>query len=266
MRHILSSRCESMHRLRIPPAAYQFARFFGAGVIIATALILLLDPVYSEIDPEICIGMIGGWAEYSWPPTIVLTAVMCIFLIDLSAERYVEMKYGASDNPNMEDLIISRGTGHAAIGRTIFYPGHPRVDATNPKRPQSRDDVQNKEMLLETISFHQQLAAFLNLEFGIIFHSVIIGLNLGVVGSESNTLFPVLVFHHSFDDLGIGARLSAFSFPQQYRWMLYMLCLVYGLTTPVSIAIGIGLRTTYNPGSFTGWNSDLYCIGGLSGS
>ena len=30
-----------------------------------------------------------------------------------------------------------------------------------------------------------------------------------------------------------------------------MLCAAYGLTTPISIAIGLGLRNTYNPGSFT---------------
>jgi zinc transporter 1/2/3 len=29
------------------------------------------------------------------------------------------------------------------------------------------------------------------------------------------------------------------------------LCLLYGLTTPIAIAIGLGVRTTYNAGSFT---------------
>ncbi|CAL5869973.1 uncharacterized protein PFLUO_LOCUS4206 [Penicillium psychrofluorescens] len=56
-------------------------------------------------------------------------------------------------------------------------------------------------------SFRQQIAAFLLREFGIIFHSVIIGLNLGVTGSEFATLYPVLVFHQSFEGLGIGARI-----------------------------------------------------------
>ncbi|GAQ43504.1 high affinity zinc ion transporter [Aspergillus niger] len=52
-------------------------------------------------------------------------------------------------------------------------------------------------------SFKQQIAAFLILEFGVIFHSVIIGLNLGVTGDEFATLYPVLVFHQSFEGLGI---------------------------------------------------------------
>ena len=56
------------------------------------------------------------------------------------------------------------------------------------------------------IAFKQQIAAFLILEFGVIFHSVIIGLNLGVVGDEFSTLYPVIVFHQAFEGLGIGAR------------------------------------------------------------
>src|SRR5690349_19115490 len=34
-------------------------------------------------------------------------------------------------------------------------------------------------------------------------------------------------------------------------WLPWVLCAAYGLTTPISIAVGLGLRTTYNPGSFT---------------
>ena len=99
-------------------------------------------------------------------------------------------------------------------------------------------------------SFRQQITAFLILEFGVIFHSVIIGLNLGVVGDEFSTLYPVLVFHQSFEGLGIGARMSAIPF-KPGSWLPWLLCATYGLTTPIAIAIGLGLRTTYNPNSFT---------------
>jgi len=100
------------------------------------------------------------------------------------------------------------------------------------------------------IAFKQQIAAFLILEFGVIFHSIIIGLNLGVVGAEFSTLYPVIVFHQSFEGLGIGARMSAIPFPKK-SWLPWFLCAAYGLTTPIAIAIGLGLRTTYNSGSFT---------------
>lgn len=34
-------------------------------------------------------------------------------------------------------------------------------------------------------------------------------------------------------------------------WLPWILCSAYGLTTPIAIAIGLGLRTTYIAGSFT---------------
>lgn len=59
------------------------------------------------------------------------------------------------------------------------------------------------------------------------------------------------VFHQSFEGLGIGARLSAIPFPKRLSWMPYWLCAGYGLTTPIAIAIGLAVRTTYNPESQT---------------
>lgn len=44
--------CQRVPRLRIPLAVYLFARYFGAGVIVTTAFIHLLDPAYAEIGPQ----------------------------------------------------------------------------------------------------------------------------------------------------------------------------------------------------------------------
>ncbi|KAL3456648.1 Zinc/iron permease [Aspergillus heterothallicus] len=127
-------------------------------------------------------------------------------------------------------------------------PSH-NVESANKEPSLQHTTCPSEDTLTKSArSFDQQIAAFLILEFGIIFHSVIIGLNLGVTGSEFATLYPVLVFHQSFEGLGIGARLSAIPFAQ-HKVLPYMLCLAYGLTTPISIAIGLGLRTTYNPKS-----------------
>lgn len=114
----------------------------------------------------------------------------------------------------------------------------------------SKGFSEDVESQASRLAFKQQISAFLILEFGVIFHSVIIGLNLGVVGSEFSTLYAVLVFHQSFEGLGIGARMSAIPF-KPHSWLPWALCAAYGLTTPVAIAVGLGVRTTYNPNSFT---------------
>ncbi|KAG9248067.1 Zinc/iron permease [Calycina marina] len=264
--------------VRINIYVYLFARYFGAGVIIATAFMHLLDPAYSAIGPDTCVGMTGHWADYSWVPAIVLTSVMLIFLMDFGAERYVDHKYGlahGSHNQRVEDLVTNKESTNTALTHNQLHSGDQDENLHNavalaqsqkddrPSGPSSKEgsdshnhssDIEAHSLTNEQAierSYKQQIAAFLILEFGVIFHSVIIGLNLGTAGDEFDTLYPVIVFHQAFEGLGIGARMSAIPFPKRLSWLPWFLCSVYGLTTPISLAIGLGLRTTYNGGSFT---------------
>ncbi|KAF7597391.1 high-affinity Zn(2+) transporter zrt1 [Aspergillus hancockii] len=230
-------------RFKIPYHAYLFARYFGTGVIVATAFIHLLDPAYSSIGPNSCIGVSGHWGDYPWCAALVLASVMATFLLDLGAEVYVECKYGVQRNDDATEAFITQ-------------PCSFDTDSTTQATESGTHAPKKADILTEVIShdsersFQKDIAAFMILEFGIIFHSVIIGLNLGVTGDEFTTLYPVLVFHQAFEGLGIGARMSALHFGSR-RWLPWVLCLLYGLTTPIAIAIGLGVRTTYNPDSRT---------------
>lgn len=214
----------SLSRSNAVSSPLTYIRYFGAGVIVATAFIHLLDPAYGEIGPTTCVGMTGGWADYSWCPAIVLTSVVIIFLFDFGAERYVEVKYGFQSDVDIQDAV----TGDANAGDRRSSNANLQVQtqamATAYEKKFAEDytgdgiDIRAREQ-----SFRQQIAAFLILEFGVIFHSVIIGLNLGVVGSEFSTLYPVLVFHQSFEGLGIGARMSTIPF-RSGSWLPWTLC------------------------------------------
>jgi len=136
--------------------------------------------------------MTGNWAQYSWVPAIVLVSVTVIFLMDLGAERYVEMKYGAQEESNVENLITGRSNhGHVHPDAANFPPALLQVDdieamgrQENGNSSASSRDEYNKEMaasdpvhieklrIAEERAFKQQFAAFLILEFGVIFHSV----------------------------------------------------------------------------------------------
>lgn len=239
-----------IRRLKIPLFVYLFARYFGAGVIIATAFIHLLDPAYGSIGPATCVGMTGGWSTYSWPPAIALSSAMIIFLLDFLAEYYVESRHGMA-HAQVEDIITDSGT---ATGNGKSMQGSHLHLHTVDQDSNELEEFKNLTGDSDAVerAFKSQISAFLILEFGVIFHSVIIGLNLGVSGgSDFDTLYPVLIFHQSFEGLGIGARLSTIPFPTRLRWMPWALCLAYGLTTPISIAIGLGLHNTYDGNSFT---------------
>ncbi|THX56382.1 ZIP zinc/iron transport family [Aureobasidium pullulans] len=224
-------------RLRIPTAVYLFARYFGSGVIVSTAFIHLLDPAYQNIGPNSCVGMTGNWAMYSWTPAIMLASCMCIFVVDVVAQKYVADRYGLDLHTNVEGII----TGSAPSTTTMSSESRQKTDE------EKALDTEKAEK----VAFAQQFAAFLILEFGIIWHSIFIGLNFGVAGSEWSTLYIVLMFHQGFEGLGIGARMSMIPFPAKYRNWLPWLCIAgYGVTTPISMAVGLGLRTTYNSGNY----------------
>ena len=100
-------------------------------------------------------------------------------------------------------------------------------------------------------NYAAQMTAIFVLEFGVIFHSIFIGLTLAVAGEEFKTLYVVLVFHQTFEGLGLGSRLAVTPWPKNRSWTPYILALAYGLTTPIAIAIGLGVRNSYPPGSQT---------------
>lgn len=127
-----------------------------------------------------------------------------------------------------------------------------------------------------------QIIGIAILEFGVVLHryflhifleiffrhlfSVLVGLTLAV-NQSFKVLFVVLVFHRrpflflflpdlifaveTFEGLGIGSRLAYMNLPPKYNWVPVFGAALYGLTTPIGIAVGLGARTAYNPGSAT---------------
>ncbi|ORX38743.1 Zinc/iron permease [Kockovaella imperatae] len=239
-------------KLKIPIYVYLFARYFGSGVIVATGFVHLLDPAYYEIGTFTCVGSAPGWIQYSWPPAFAMFAGVVTFLLDFAADRYVEKKYGitfmGSHSVTTQANCDAGGVDLHTISR------RPSMEEKQ-VAPREEPDLEAVDRLgkdrLDDLGFKQQITAFLVLEFGVIFHSVIIGLTLGSAGNEFVILYVVIIFHQSFEGMGIGARLSGIPFPRKYHWMPWALCAAYGLTTPISIAIGLAVRTTFNPNGYT---------------
>ena len=188
-------------------------------------------------------------------------AVFVLFFVELLAMRYAVFgdDFGADENghdlsPNPKhshshDVTGSpdreRGSVSAAAGphaRGSDHLGHSRSHTANELENQAGSHVED---------YAAQITAIFILEFGVVFHSVFVGLTLAVAGEEFKTLYVVLVFHQTFEGLGLGSRLAAVPWPKSKRWTPYILAVAYGLSTPISIAIGLGVRNAYAPGSQT---------------
>ena len=138
-------------------------------------------------------------------------------------------------------LQDERSSSHSATAHT------PGKDHLSHQRTHIDPDSSDRGHGVE--DYAAQLTAIFILEFGVIFHSIFIGLTLAVSGEEFKTLYVVLVFHQTFEGLGLGSRLAAAPWPPNKRWTPYILGVGYGISTPIAIAIGLAVRDTYAPGS-----------------
>jgi zinc transporter 1/2/3 len=89
------------------------------------------------------------------------------------------------------------------------------------------------------------------LEFGIALHSVIIGISLGTtVGAEYISLLIALLFHQFFEGVALGGRIASLKFSRSSK-SPWLLSVWFAISTPLGIALGIGIRSTYNGESVT---------------
>jgi zinc transporter 1/2/3 len=54
-----------------------------------------------------------------------------------------------------------------------------------------------------------------------------------------------------FEGLGLGSRLAFLPLPRSYNWVPIVGALSYAAVTPLGMAIGLGLRTSYHAESRT---------------
>lgn len=259
------------------------AKFFGSGVIITTALIHLLQPANEALSSE-CLS--EAWGVYPYAYGICLFVLFLTFFLDIVSSRYLRGKGLSHDHgpSGFGDSTIG-GAGphqHPGPGRPHCHPhvhdgnhlhDRPSIaftsqepapnasidadplaeDASNHSYTKEDHQIQQSDQSISNASLEStalQLGSLFFLEFGIIFHSVFIGLTLAVSGEEFVTLYIVLIFHQTFEGLGLGSRIAECWFPpHQRKWLPWVLGVAFGLTTPIAIAIGLGVRASYPPNS-----------------
>ncbi|KAK3989542.1 putative transporter [Cladorrhinum sp. PSN332] len=273
-------------KLRVPQLCFFVAKYFGTGVIMATAFMHLLSPASENLREECLENILGG---YDWAMAICLVTIMVMFLLEILISNF-DFGFGSSHGhshghgrllpqPAMADagaamrsLNTSRlqelgaaGTG-TKIASVVASAPPASPDGSSPTMAGSVEGgmcgKHHIPVLPHEISYppggeehlgHQrehiegdehpnyatQMAAIFILEFGVIFHSIFIGLTLAVA-EKFVVLYIVLVFHQTFEGLGLGARLATAAWPSGYRrWTPYGLGLLYAFSTPLAIAVGL---------------------------
>ena len=190
-------------------------------------------------------------------------SVFVLFFVELLAMRFsVFDPHGHGHDHPVREALVTEGSENVEnkrsnspdisqsphVPHSVDHLGHARSH-TDPDAEAGRAGDLSTNMSIE--DFSAQMTAIFILEFGIIFHSIFVGLTLAVAGDEFTTLYIVIVFHQTFEGLGLGARLANAPWPKNRWWTPYLLGAGYAFSTPISIAIGLGVRETYAPGSQT---------------
>ncbi|GAA6012786.1 hypothetical protein JCM11491_002561 [Sporobolomyces phaffii] len=239
----------SVLRRAVPGGVFEFAKFFGSGVILATGFIHLLEPATDALgstrDNGGCLN--NAWGDYPYAFGISLTSLYFVFVIQIIAFRLGSARLAK----------IGMGERHIHVSGHGGHVADQDASATNNSSPIGSIDKE-KALLNDSSSTldngytdaseqNPMLAQIMGtacLEFGVCFHSVIIGLTLAVTeDSEFNILFIVIIFHQMFEGLGLGSRLAFLQLPEKYNsWVPFAGALAYSAMTPIGMAIGLGVR------------------------
>lgn len=248
--------------LHVPKFTFFICKYVGTGVIIATAWLHLLDPAIDNFDDD-CVK--ARVPDYPWPLAIALMVILVMFVIELVATKlHRESESDGADSDGWSFDGIAKGKpAHVKKVADLEDCDHVNregpLSGPDPKAvPGPADDLSyppgGKDHLGHTrshdaneVGLGGQLTAIFVLEFGVIFHSVFVGLTLGTTPWENNQftiLLIVLCFHQLFEGLGLGSRLATAAWPETKLWLPYVLAFAFALSTPVGIAAAIGAKPT----------------------
>ncbi|XP_061336733.1 zinc transporter 1 isoform X2 [Gastrolobium bilobum] len=185
---------------------------FAAGVILATGFIHILPEAFESLNSP-CLKE-NPWGKFPFAGFVAMLSSIGTLMVDSIATGYYQRQHF---NPSKQVLADEEiGDEHGSM-----------------------TSEQIRQRIISQV-----------LEIGIVVHSVIIGISLGATESI-DTIKPLLAalsFHQFFEGMGLGGCISQAKFESRSTAIM---ATFFSLTTPIGIAIGMGISSVYNENSST---------------
>lgn len=208
---------------------------FAAGVILATGFVHILPDAFESLTSP-CLKE-NPWGKFPFTGFVSMLCSIGTLMLDSFATGYYQRQhFNPSKQVPADEEMGDEHAGHIHV-HTHATHGH------------AHGSAHSSEGSIASELIRQRIISQV-LEIGIVVHSVIIGISLGTSGSIDiiKPLLVALSFHQFFEGMGLGGCISQAKFESRSTAIM---ATFFSLTTPLGIAIGMGVSSVYRDNSPT---------------
>ncbi|XP_022759087.1 zinc transporter 8-like [Durio zibethinus] len=227
---------KTIKALRPEKNVFFLIKAFAAGVILSTGFIHVLPDATENLTSP-CLNE-NPWGKFPFAGLVAMSAAIATLMVDMFAtSHYTKSHFNkAQQSDGGDEEKTGEHENHVHV-HTHATHGHAHGSVSMLERSVSSELLRHRVV--------SQV-----LELGILVHSVIIGISLGASESPKTIkpLVAALTFHQFFEGMGLGGCISQAKFKSR---AVAIMAIFFSLTTPVGIAIGIGISNVYDENSST---------------
>eukprot|EP00878_Enallax_costatus_P000535 GHUV01000630.1.p1 GENE.GHUV01000630.1~~GHUV01000630.1.p1 ORF type:complete len:388 (+),score=25.50 GHUV01000630.1:179-1342(+) len=240
-------------------------RSFAGGVIIALALVHIIPEAVGELNSLMRFPIGGCTILFGILVLVIIDNSLAAFLAPDHYKQHIRDQIAFKEKEKIHEKQEKHGHGHGGHAPAAAADGAHGHDHHQHDLPVvgGNASAHSHQCLRSmnasnwvangskpTRSIRQYVTAY-TMELGCIFHSVIIGIGVGVITEDRHlviTLMIALAIHQGLEALALGSVLALTSFT---KFKKFSMLLLYAVTTPIGIAIGIAIASSYDPDSVT---------------
>ncbi|KAF3958994.1 hypothetical protein ACB098_08G021600 [Castanea mollissima] len=209
---------------------------FAAGVILSTSLVHVLPDAFDALS-DCQVASQHPWKDYPFSGLVTLIGALTALLVDITAMSHVEHGQGHGHGHGHGESYVPVGT-HDQENEKKLCGGELRSESGPGEMVvQVVSEQERVDQEVMKLKLKQRLVSQV-LEIGIIFHSVIIGVTMGMSQNQCTIkpLVAALAFHQIFEGMGLGGCIAQAGF--SFGTTAYM-CFMFSVTTPMGIVLGM---------------------------
>ena len=217
---------------------------FGAGVLLATALVHMLFPAMENLTHP-CLSAFFTEDYPALAMAVVLATILGMHVLHVFIGRHMHsvhnQRHGIEATRSETNSDSSKSYDEYSFEHSAYSSTQGDAMSMIDTLPSS-DSHDVHEAAIDLLLVDQHVSTII-LEVGVALHSIIIGFVVGVARDEFFTLFIALSVHQFFE----GVALSSTVLHNQFRArVVAVFAIVYGLTTPFGVALGLAVGSRFD--------------------